>query len=110
MARASAHLDSMQSLAWSPDGKWIATGAFRRVVLWNGETLAQEREITGSLGDRIAALRFLPDGKQLLAADGRVWVANGQSLHRFTSEPHARFPGLTPPTTRSTPTPRSVMA
>ena len=72
VARGSAHLDPVQSIAWSPDGKRIATGAFRRIVLWNGESLAQEREITGGLSDRIAALRFLPDGKQLLAADGRV--------------------------------------
>ena len=72
VARASAHLDPVQSIAWSSDGKSIATGAFRRIVFWNGESLAQEREITGSLTDRIAALRFLPDGKQLIAADGRV--------------------------------------
>ncbi len=72
VARASAHLDPVQSLAWSPDGKRIATGAFRRVVLWNGETLAQEREIPGGLTDRITALRFLPEGKQLIAADGRA--------------------------------------
>jgi hypothetical protein len=72
VGRAIAHLDPVQSVAWSPDGKQIATGAFRRIVLWNGETLTQEREISGGLGDRITALRFLPDGKQLLAADGRV--------------------------------------
>ncbi|MEO6739927.1 MAG: DUF1549 domain-containing protein, partial [Chthoniobacteraceae bacterium] len=72
VARASAHLDPVQSIAWSPDGKRIATGAFRRIVLWNGESLAQEREISGGLSDRIAALRFLPDGKQLIAADGRI--------------------------------------
>jgi WD40 repeat protein len=72
VARASAHLDPVQSIVWSPDGKRIATGAFRRIVLWNGDSLAQEREIAGGLTDRIAALRFLPDGKQLIAADGRV--------------------------------------
>ncbi|MEO6788718.1 MAG: c-type cytochrome domain-containing protein, partial [Chthoniobacteraceae bacterium] len=72
VARASAHLDPVQSIAWSPDGKHIATGAFRCIVLWNGETLVQEREITAALTGRIAALRFLPDGKQLIAADGRI--------------------------------------
>ena len=106
MARGSAHLDPVQSIAWSPDGKRIASGAFRRIVFWNGETLAQEREVTQALlsaqlgqqtgmpvsqpgaapsdssaietrvsmglSDRIMALRFLPDGKQLLAADGHV--------------------------------------
>ena len=72
VARTSAHLDPVQSIAWSPDGKHIATGAFRRIVLWNGKSLAQEREITAGLSDRIAALRFLPEGKSLIAADGRV--------------------------------------
>ena len=62
----------MQSLAWSPDGKQIATGAFRRVVIWNAESLTVEREITTGLTDRIAALRFSPDGQQLIVADGRV--------------------------------------
>ena len=72
IARASAHDDPVQCVAWSPDGKRIATGAFRRIVLWNGESLAQEREITGGLTDRITALRFSDGGKQLVAADGRV--------------------------------------
>ncbi len=72
VARGSAHLDPVQSVVWSPDGKRIASGAFRRIVLWNGETLAQEGEIIGGLTDRITALRFLGEGKQILAADGRV--------------------------------------
>ena len=72
VARASAHLDPVQSIAWSPDGRRIATGAFHRIVFWNGETLAQEQEIISGLTDRITALRFVPDGKQLIAADGRV--------------------------------------
>ncbi len=72
VARASAHADPVQSVAWSPDGKRIVSGAFRRIVFWDGETLAKEREISDGLGDRIAALRFLPEGKQFLVADGRV--------------------------------------
>ncbi len=72
VARASASPDPVQSVAWSQDGKRIATGAFRRIVFWNCETLTREREIASGLGDRITALQFLPDGKQLLAADGRV--------------------------------------
>ena len=72
VARASAHPDPVQSIAWSPDGKRLATGAFRRVVIWNAEPLTKEREITDGLTDRIAALRFLPDGNQLVIADGRA--------------------------------------
>ena len=70
VTRASAHPDSVQSITWSPDGKRLATGAFRRVVIWNTESLSKEREITEGLTDRIAALRFLPDGNQLVIADG----------------------------------------
>ena len=78
VARASAHPDPVQSIAWSPDGKTLATGAYRRVVLWNVEhlenaaSLAPERQITGGLTDRITAMRFLPDGAQLVIADGRI--------------------------------------
>jgi WD40 repeat protein len=72
VARASGHPDPVQSVAWSPDGKQLATGAFRRIVLWKSEPLTPDGEITAGLTDRIAALRFLSDGKQLIAADGRV--------------------------------------
>jgi hypothetical protein len=72
VARASAHADPVQSIAWSADGKQLASGAFRRVVIWNAESLNKEREITEGFTDRIAALRFLPDGHQLVIADGRA--------------------------------------
>ena len=72
LTRASAHPDPVQSIAWSPDGKRLATGAFRRVVIWNAESLTKEHEITAGLTDRIAALRVLPDGNQLVLADGRA--------------------------------------
>ncbi|MEQ1862120.1 MAG: DUF1553 domain-containing protein [Chthoniobacteraceae bacterium] len=72
ITRLAAHPDTVQSIAWSADGKRFATGAFRRVVVWNAEPLAVEREITDELTDRIAALRFTPDGQQLVIADGRI--------------------------------------
>jgi WD40 repeat protein len=68
---ATAHLDPIQSIAWSADGQRVASGAFRRVVLWKADSLEKEREITAGLTDRITALRFLPDGR-LLMADGQV--------------------------------------
>lgn len=71
-SRASSHADPIQSIAWTPDGTHLVTGAFRRVVVWNAESLASEQTITEGLTDRIAALRFLPGGKQFVFADGRV--------------------------------------
>jgi len=72
LLRASAHPDPVQAIAWSPDGKHLATGAFRRVVIWNAESLTPERAMTDQLTDRIAAVRFLPDGNRIVIADGRV--------------------------------------
>jgi len=69
-ARARAHLDPVQSIAWTPDGRRLITGAFRRVMIWDAEGLAPEREILSGLTDRITALQVTPDGGRVLLADG----------------------------------------
>ena len=71
-ARASAHLDAVQSLAWTPDGKRLITGSFRRVVVWDAAALTPQREIIAGLTDRIMALKPLPNGQQVLLADGQA--------------------------------------
>ena len=70
--RAHAHLDPVQSIAWLPDGKTLVTGAFRRVVFWQGETLTQQREIISGLTDRITVVLPSPAGGRVLLADGLV--------------------------------------
>jgi WD40 repeat protein len=72
VARASAHADPIQSIAWAPDNARLVTGGFRRAVIWNAESLTAEKTITEGLTDRVVALRFLPGGKQFVIADGRV--------------------------------------
>lgn len=98
--RASAHLDPVQSIAWTPDGKRLITGAFRRVLVWNAASLAPEREILGGLTDRITALQVLPDGGQVLLADGataergvvRVLdVASGRLVRSWTAHADTIF-------------------
>lgn len=69
-ARASAHLDPVQSIAWSPDGQRLVTGAFRRALVWKAATLSPEREILSGLTDRITAIQITPDGAQAILADG----------------------------------------
>lgn len=64
-----AHRDAVQSLAWSADGRWLASGAFRRVALWN-DTFKLDREWTEGLTGRITALQFSPDSSKLVLADG----------------------------------------
>ncbi|NLT70550.1 MAG: hypothetical protein GXX91_07620 [Verrucomicrobiaceae bacterium] len=69
-ARSTGHQDAVQSLAFSADGKYLASGGFRSIHLWETAKPAKTvREIREPFLGRITALRFLPDGKKLLAAD-----------------------------------------
>jgi WD40 repeat protein len=66
----AAHRDAVQSLAWSADGRWLASGAFRRVVLWDATTFTPAHEWNEGLAGRITALKFSPDSSKLLLAEG----------------------------------------
>ena len=56
VATLGGHRDSVQSLAWSPDGKWLATGGYRKVRLWNSN-FKLECELT-ALDGRASAIVF----------------------------------------------------
>jgi WD40 repeat protein/mono/diheme cytochrome c family protein len=66
----NAHRDAVRSLAWSADGRFIASGSFRELTLWDAETLVPVWSLSSNLLDRITALRFTPDGEKFIAADG----------------------------------------
>lgn len=69
-ARSLGHRDVVQSLAFSPDGKTLASGGFRSVKFWNPASPEKPiREIEAPFIGRETALLFLPDGKQILVAD-----------------------------------------
>lgn len=70
LRQVTAQNDAIQSLAWSPDGRGIVSGAFRRVQFWSAEALEAGRELTNGLRSRVTALTFSPDGGTLVAADG----------------------------------------
>jgi WD40 repeat protein len=70
LAQFEAHRDAVQALAWSGDGRWLASGGFQRLVLWNAESLKLEREWTNGLAGRITAIRFFLEGDKLVLADG----------------------------------------
>lgn len=66
----AAHTDAIQSVAWSPDGHWIATGGWRKILLWEAQGLRLAKEWTTGLENRVTALEFGVDSKTLYAADG----------------------------------------
>jgi WD40 repeat protein len=68
----------VSSITFSPDGKWIATGADDgRVTLWDAETGVEETRFTEHFG-RVDSVAFSPDGARLATAsdDGTAVLRN----------------------------------
>ncbi len=72
----AAHLSLVEALAYSPDGKTLASGAFQEVVLWDADKGTIRRRLTG-FADRVVALEFSHDGK-LLATGGGAPTTDGE--------------------------------
>jgi WD40 repeat protein len=72
----AAHLSLVESLAFSPDGKWLASGAFQEVILWDALT-GQLRHRLTSFAERVVAVSFSPDSK-LLAVGGGAPTEDGE--------------------------------
>lgn len=64
-----AHLDLVQALAYSPDGRFLASGGFQEVILWDVQTGQLRQRFTG-FRDRVTALDFSRDGKYLATGGG----------------------------------------
>jgi WD40 repeat protein len=73
---SAAHLALVEALAWSPDGKLLASGSFQTVTLWDVGTGHVRTRLTG-FADRVVALAFSGDGK-LLATGGGAPTEDGE--------------------------------
>jgi WD40 repeat protein len=65
----AAHLSIVESLAYSPEGKFLASGSFQEVALWDAKTGLLRSKLTG-FADRVVALAFSGDGKFLATGGG----------------------------------------
>ncbi len=84
-----AHVSLVESLAYSPDGKYLASGSYQEVALWDARTGVLRKRITG-FAERVVTLAFSHDGKLLATGGGvpsqdgelKVFdVASGKQLH-----------------------------
>lgn len=72
----AAHVSLVESMAFSPDGKTLATGSFQELTLWNFET-GEPAHRVGGFADRVCAIAFSADGK-LLATGGGAPTEDGE--------------------------------
>ncbi len=72
----AAHLSMVESLAWSPDGKYLASGSYQEVNLWDARTGELIRKVPG-FAERVICLAF-SNNSQLLAAGGGAPTLEGE--------------------------------
>lgn len=65
----AAHVSLVESMAFSPDGKTLATGSFQELTLWDVEK-SEPRQRVGGFADRVVALAYSADGKYLATGGG----------------------------------------
>jgi WD40 repeat protein len=65
----AAHISLVESMAFSPDGKTLATGSFQELTLWDvGE--GEPKQHVGGFADRVVAVAYSPDGKYIATGGG----------------------------------------
>jgi hypothetical protein len=74
--QGSSHQDFVHAVAFSPDGRWLASAGYREVKLW--ERQSEQRLYEWETGPAVTALALAGDGSQAATghADGsvRLWT------------------------------------
>ncbi len=69
----ASHLSIVESMAWSPDGKYLVTGSFKEIAIWDALTGEQRHKITG-FAHYVVAITFSLDGKYFGTGGGEPTV------------------------------------
>lgn len=69
----AAHVSIVESMAWSPDGKYLVSGSFQEISMWDALTGERKHVITG-FAHSVVALAFSLDSKLLGVAGGEPTV------------------------------------
>jgi eukaryotic-like serine/threonine-protein kinase len=69
------HQNTVQCIAFSPDGRWLATGSHDRTIrVWDVRT-GETRHVISAHRDKISALAVSPDGRTIASGDHKGTVA-----------------------------------
>ncbi len=72
----AAHLSLVESIAFSPDGKYLVSGSFQEVSIWDAATGMLRHRIKG-FDHLVVCIRFSKNGK-LMACTGGAPTADGE--------------------------------
>jgi len=72
----AAHVSLIASLAFSPDGKYLVSGSFQEISIWDPHTGMLRHKITG-FAHEVVAITVSPDSK-LFATGGGVPTEDGE--------------------------------
>lgn len=87
-AAKAAHISLVESMAFAPDGKTLATGSFQELTLWDVEKGEPVTRV-GGFADRVTAIAFSANGKFFATGGGaptedgeiKVFHADGKLAH-----------------------------
>ena len=73
LQRYEGHSDSVNAIAWSPDGKWLASASNETVQVWEASSGEGRLTYHGHYG-AVFVVAWSPDGERIASADYEVHI------------------------------------
>ena len=86
----AAHISLVEAMAYSPDGKTLASGSFQELTLWDAEKGTPKKRL-GGFADRVVSIAYSNDGMYFATGGGaptedgeiRIYDATGNLVHEI---------------------------